>query len=46
MRVGMCGVAVLIGAMGIVSDVAAENNSSLAPLIPFSGECVAGRGRL
>jgi hypothetical protein len=34
MRVGMCGVAVLIGAMGIVSDVAAaENNSSLAPLI-------------
>ena len=35
MRTGICSVAVLIGAMGIVTDVAAvpENNSSLAPLI-------------
>lgn len=35
MRIGMCGVAVLIGAMGIVVDAAVvpENNSSLAPLI-------------
>jgi hypothetical protein len=36
MKAGMCGVAVLMGAMGIVTDAAAvpENNSSLAPLIP------------
>lgn len=35
MKAGMCGVAVLMGALGIVVDVAAvpENNSSLAPLI-------------
>ena len=35
MKAGMCGVAVLMGAMGIVTDAAAvpENNSSLAPLI-------------
>jgi hypothetical protein len=43
MRTGICGVAVLMGAMGIVADVAAmpENNPNLAPLIPalIPGTC-------
>lgn len=46
MRASICCIAALMGAMGIATDAAAENNSSLAPLIHKAQTSTATKARV